>query len=150
MRLHIEQSDEYDDVDITIRCSIVDESLETLIEQIRLYGFSLQGKSDGKTTLILPKDIYYFESIDGKTFIYKEKNVYECDFKLYEIEQRLRNVNFVRISKSTILNIQKLDTFRTMLNGKLQAQLSNGERLEVNRHYVSELKARFSEMGGIK
>lgn len=150
MKLHIEQSDTYKDVDITIRCSTVDAQLERLIEQIRLYGFALHGKREGTTMLIKPEDIFYFESIDGKTFIYKEKEVYNSDLRLYEIEERFCRGIFVRISKATILNIKKLKGFRTKLNGKLEAQLLNGERLEVNRHYVPELKQRLSEMEGLK
>lgn len=150
MKLHIEQSEEYSDIDITIRCNNIDSQLSRLIEQIRLYGYALQGKIDGTTTLIPPDEIYYFESIDGKTFIYKEKDVFGSDLKLYEIEERFCKGIFVRVSKSTILNINKLKNFRTQLNGKLEAQLKNGERLEINRHYVPELKQRLSEMEGLK
>lgn len=148
MKLHIEQSDAYDEVEITIRCNAVDPGLERLIAQIRLYGFALHGRKDGATTLIPPEEVFYFESIDGRTFIYKEKDVYESDLRLYEIEERFCRGFFVRISKGTILNMQKLTSFRTQFNGKLEALLTNGERLEVNRHYVPELKARLSEMGG--
>lgn len=148
MKLNINQSDEYTDVEITICCNTVDQSLERLIGQIRLYGFALHGKKDGKTTLVLPEDIYYFESIDGKTFLYKEKDVYECDLKLYEVEERFCKGFFLRISKANILNIKKLQSFRTQFNGKLEAYLLNGERLEVNRHYVPELKKRLLEMEG--
>ena len=150
MKLTIEQSDAYSDIEITIRCSTIDEPLERLIEQIRLYGFAMPGKANGETTLLRPEDIFYFESIDGKTFAYMEKNVYECGLRLYEIEERLCRSTFIRVSKATILNVQKLKAFRTQLNGKLEARLLNGERLEVNRHYVPELKARLAEMGEAK
>ena len=150
MKLNISQSDEYSDVEITIHCSTIDKSLERLIEQIRLYGFALHGKKDGITTLIPPEEVFYFESIDGKTFLYKEKDVFESDLRLYEVEERFCNGTFVRISKATILNIKKLKSFRTQFNGKLEAYLLNGERLEVNRHYVPELKERLLEMGGLK
>lgn len=150
MKLTINQSEEYNDIEITINCSAVDKPLERLIEQIRLYGFALHGKKDGTMTLIPPEDIFYFESTDGKTFIYKEKDVYECDLRLYEIEERFCKGVFVRISKAAILNLRKLRSFRTQFNGKLEAQLSNGERLEVNRHYVPELKQRLIEMGELK
>lgn len=149
MRLQIEQSEEYDDVSVIIKCSTVDAQLERLIEQIRLYGFALQGKANGVTTLIQPEEVLYFESIDGKTFIYQEKKVYESALRLYEIEDRLCRGYFVRVSKSTILNIQKLKSFRTQLNGKLEALLLNGERIEINRHYVTELKTRLAERRGV-
>lgn len=150
MKLQINQSDDYNKVEITIHCSTIDKSLERLIEQIRLYGFALRGKKDGITTLIPPEDIFYFESIDGKTFLYKEKEVYESDLRLYEIEERFCKGIFIRISKGTILNIKKLKSFRTQFNGKLEACLLNGERLEVNRHYVAGLKERLLELEGLK
>lgn len=150
MKLNINQSDDYNDVEITINCNTIDRSLENIIDQIRLYGFALRGKKDGIVTLISPEDIFYFESIDGRTFLYKEKDVYESDLRLYEIEERFCRGIFVRISKATILNIKKLRSFRTQFNGKLEARLLNGERLEVTRHYVPELKQRLLEMEGLK
>lgn len=69
MRLQIEQSEEYDDVSVIIKCSTVDAQLERLIEQIRLYGFALQGKANGVTTLIQPEEVLYFESIDRKSVV---------------------------------------------------------------------------------
>ena len=147
MKLQIDQSDAYGEVEIIIRCSTMDAPLTRLVEQIRLYGFSLHGKKDGATVLIRPEDVFYFESIDGRTFLYLEKEVYACEARLYEIEERLCRGAFVRISKAAILNMHKLAGFRAQLNGKLEARLVNGERLEVNRHYVPALKARLSEMG---
>ena len=110
----------------------------------------MHGKKDGTTTLIPLEEVFYFESIDGKTFIYKEKDVFESDLRLYEVEERFCNGTFVRISKAAILNIKKLKSFRTQFNGKLEAYLLNGERLEVNRHYVPKLKECLLEMGGLK
>lgn len=68
------------------------------------------GKKDGATYPLRPEDIYYFESIDDKTFAYCEKDVYECSLRLYELEQQFARADFVRISKSCILNIMKLSS----------------------------------------
>ena len=32
------------------------------------------------------EDIYYFEAVDNKVFLYLEKEVYETKLKLYELE----------------------------------------------------------------
>lgn len=150
MKLNIEQSNQYEEIEITIKCSKVEPYLERLINQIRLYGYVIQGKTEDDTVLIRAEDIFYFESIEGKTFIYGEKYVYRCDLRLYEIERQFCNGLFVRISKSYILNIEKLKSFRTKLNGKLEAKLVNGECLEVKRHYVSDLKNCLREMGEMR
>lgn len=150
MKLNIEQSDQYKEVEITIKYSSTDAYLERLINQIRAYGYVIQGKTEKDTILVRADDIFYFESIEGKTFIYGEKEVYRCDLRLYQIEQQFCNGLFVRISKSNILNVEKLKSFRAKLNGRLEAKLINGECLEVKRHYVADLKKCLLEMGGLR
>ncbi|WP_018750969.1 hypothetical protein [Paenibacillus sanguinis] len=49
MKLIIDQSLNHEDIEITIKCKLVDAELEKLIAQIRLYGFSITGKKDGAT-----------------------------------------------------------------------------------------------------
>lgn len=150
MKLNLEQSDQYKEIEVTIKYSTTDAYLERLISQIRLYGYAVQGKTEDATILVRAGDIFYFESIEGKTFIYGEKDVYRCDLRLYEIEQQFCNGLFVRISKSNILNVEKLKSFRAKLNGKLEAKLINGECLEIKRHYVADLKKCLREMEGIR
>jgi DNA-binding LytR/AlgR family response regulator len=143
MKLFIEQSGEYNDTEITIKCGIVDERLESIIQQIRLSMFSVLGVKDGETRVIPLGDIFYFESIDERTFIYLQSDVYECSMRLYDLEEQLEKANFVRISKSCILNIMKLDSVRPMMNSRYEAKLENGEKLIINRHYLANFKSKF-------
>ena len=148
MKLHVEESPEYGEVDVTIRCPMLDDGLRKLIEQIRLYGFSIQGRKNGQTTLIRPEELYYIESVDEKTFLYCEKEVYDCAMRLYELEQKLQTSDFFRVSKSCLMSLRHLSSFRSLMNGRMEATLENGERIEVSRHYVLPLKERLIEMGG--
>ncbi|MCL2321006.1 MAG: LytTR family transcriptional regulator [Oscillospiraceae bacterium] len=143
MKLVIDQSKEYKEVEITIKCGIVDKRLEKLISQIRLYSFSVLGKKDNKIFNIALENIYYFESVDEKSFIYTEDDVFETEFKLYELEKDLVDSRFVRISKSCILNIENLLSVKALLNGKYEATMNNDEKLIINRHYVPLFKEKF-------
>ena len=145
MKLTIEQSDQYATTEIIIKCGQIDFALEKLIHEIRLYGFSIIGKKDGETHSIKIEDIYYFESVDDKTYLYCEKEVYECAERLWEIEERLQHINFQRISKNCIINIYKLISVRPIINYKLEATMENGEKLIVNRNYVMLLKQKIKE-----
>lgn len=60
---------------IFIKCGQIDLVLEKLIKEIRLYGFSISGKKDGETHSIKIENIFYFESVDEKTYIYCEMEV---------------------------------------------------------------------------
>ena len=139
MKLLIDQSPDNEEVEIIIKCGLIDTELEKLIAQIRLYSFSVSARRDGKQYNISLSDIYYFESVDNRTFVYTRDEVYQCDLKLYELEEQLTKTNFVRISKSSILNIMVLESVRALLHGKMEAELSNGEMVVINRHYVDAL-----------
>ncbi|MFR9043004.1 MAG: LytTR family DNA-binding domain-containing protein, partial [Intestinibacter bartlettii] len=89
------------------------------------------------------KDAYYIESVEEKTFVYLEKEVYESNLKLYELEEQLKNTSYIRVSKSIILNIEKLQSVKPLINGKLEANLKNNEKILINRHYVPEFKKKF-------
>ena len=140
MKLLIDQSPDNEEVEIIIKCGLIDTELEKLIAQIRLYSFSVSARRDGKQYNISLSDIYYFESVDNRTFVYTRDEVYQCDLQLYELEEQLTKTNFVRISKSSILNIMVLERVRALLHGKMEAELSNGEKVVINRHYVDALK----------
>jgi len=135
LKLLIDQSPDNEEVEITIKCGMIDPGLEKLIEQIRLYSFSITAKKEGRTYPISLSDIYYFESIDNRTFLYAEHEVYECG---------------LRLSKSCILNVRMLKSVRALLNGKMEAELENGEKVIINRHYVEKLKRKLGLAGGEK
>lgn len=56
-------------------------------------------------------------------------------------------MNFMRISRTCIVNIYKLMSIRTLLNGKIEATLENGEKVIVNRHYADELREKINRQG---
>ncbi len=143
MKLLIEQSDQYTDAEIVIKCGMMDDRLESIIQHIRLHMFSVAGVKDGETKIFPLGDIYYFDSTDERTFLYLENDVYECSLKLYELEEQLEKANFVRISKSCIVNIMKLDSVRPLLNSRYEAKLENGEKLIISRHYLPGFKRKF-------
>ncbi len=143
MKLFIEQSDIYKETEIIIHCSSLDHTLQKIIEQIQLASCVLTVRKADRTLLLKPDTVYYLESVDDRTFVYTEKEVYTSQMKLYELEEVLKQSCFVRISKSCILNINYLESVRSLLNGKMEALLSNGEHIIVNRHYVPEFKRKF-------
>jgi DNA-binding LytR/AlgR family response regulator len=111
-----------------------------LIYSIKSASKKLIGIADSQMHIINPKDVYYFESVDNKVFIYCQKSVFESRHKLYEIEKEYENWDFFRASKSTILNITKIESVSPVFYGRFEALLQNGEKAFISRQYVPVLK----------
>ena len=110
--------------------------LETLIKSIILgedYFINLEGIDGVKRTNV--RDILYFEAIENEVIAVVGKERFYVLEKLYVLENNLLSKSFVRVSKSFLVNIIKIDYIRPLLNYKLQLVMVNGEKIEVNRSY---------------
>ena len=85
-------------------------------------------------------EIFYFEVVDDRSFLYTQAAVFGTKEKLYEFERLCEGSTLFRCSKSMILNAEKIDYVRPSLSGRFEAVLSNGEKVVVSRKYVADLK----------
>lgn len=125
---------------VIIECRKADEEVMKLKSHIELFENKLQARLDNKTFLINPADVLYFESVDDHTFLYTADNVYEIKHRLYELENSLSDRDFIRISKSQIVNINSIKSLAPELNRSITATLTNNEILTVSRRYVKPLR----------
>lgn len=140
MKINIEKSNDISEPEITIKCPEVNEEVERLISGIQLYSHTIIGKADGKTYFLKLEDILYFDTADEKVFIYTRDSIYETGLRLYEIEEKYGDAGIIRVSKSAILNLMKVDLVTPMLNGKVKASLQNGESVIISRQYIRNFK----------
>lgn len=140
MKIIIEELHDGEEEEIIIRSNNIDESILQMIYGVKMEHKKLVGIKDGKMNLIDPKDVYYFESVDNKTFIYCLKEIYESKLKLYEINSEFENSSFFRASKSIILNLSKIKNLSPAFNGRFEATLKNNEKVIISRQFVPDLK----------
>ncbi|MDT8718011.1 LytTR family transcriptional regulator DNA-binding domain-containing protein [Clostridium sp. 19966] len=150
MKLILDQNPEYNEPEIRLCYNVMDERLVALVRQIQLYLFSITVTRDRKQYSIPLESVYYFESVDDKTFVYCKNEVYECSLRLYELEQQMEGSSCVRISKACILNTLHVESVRPLFGAKLEALLENREKVIINRHYVPTLKAKLGIGEGSK
>lgn len=125
--------------EIIILCHNISPELYNALKTIKARGNFLIANSGNETHRVNPSDIFYIESVDNKTFLYCESSVYESKQKLYELEE-LAMSDFLRVSKSVIVNLTKIKALAPALSGRLEAILQNGERIIISRLYVGNLK----------
>lgn len=144
MRIEIIEEPLIDEIEIQIKCKEKNEYVKKLAATIFEEQLIINGRIENEFTQIFSRDIYYFESVDNRTYIYCMDNVYESHMKLYELEEKLAGTKFTRINKACIMNIAKLKKAKGQINGRLIATLSNGEKLIINRSYVQEVKRKLN------
>ncbi|WP_438496514.1 LytTR family DNA-binding domain-containing protein [Paenibacillus sp. IHBB 3054] len=140
MKITIEDIPEGSEPEIILRCNEPDDALLRLIYSIKTSSKKLIGLTGMQMHVISPGDVFYFEAVDNKVFIYCREKVYESRLKLYELEADYEQGDFFRASKSTILNIAKIKSVSPILYGKFEALLQNGEKVYISRQYVPVLK----------
>ena len=140
MKVTIVEDPNIKETEISIVCEKMTNEINDIVSKISAVGLTVAGKKDEDTILIPIKEIFYFESVDGKIFFCTENETYEAMAKLYKIEESLKNLRFSRISKTVIANLDKMLSIRKAENSRLTATLVNQEKLIVSRQYVSEIK----------
>ncbi|MEM1484877.1 LytTR family DNA-binding domain-containing protein [Oscillospiraceae bacterium PP1C4] len=140
MRIKLIEDKTLEELTVSIQYSQITNEVRQIEKLLKSLGKVLTGSDNGRTYQIPVSDIFYIESVDRKTFIYTKDKVFRSELKLYDLQDELLSSEFVRISKSTILNINVLESISTLINSKLETVLSNGEKLWVSRTYIPDIK----------
>ncbi|WP_346962203.1 LytTR family DNA-binding domain-containing protein [Clostridium sp.] len=140
MKIIINEVEDIEAIEIVINCKTIDENVSKIISKLKALEEKITGNKDGKIFILDTNEIFYFESVDKKTFIYMDKEIFETHLRLYELEEKLKNTDFFRASKSTIINLRKVKNIVPMFGGRIEILLDNDEKLVVSRQYVPILK----------
>lgn len=142
MKITIQDIAPGEEEEIIVKCRDLDEALLRMIYELKTRRGKFTVTENDKIRQIDAGDIYYFEAVDNKVFLYLERDMFEVRYKLYEIEEMYANTDFFRASKSVIINLAKVKQFAPDFGGRFEAQMTNGERLLISRQYVPSLKKR--------
>lgn len=140
MKLSVERISHENEEEVIVRCYDTQEKWVEAIRAITAGEASVKAFAEEKVCRIKLGDVYYFEVVDGHSFLYCEKSVFECRQKLYEFEELYRGSALFRCRKSMILNADKIQSVRPSVSGRFEATLTNNEKVIISRQYVGELK----------
>ncbi len=140
MKITIDEQPSAPDIEVIIRCPKTDREVLDMVTRLRMHDHKITGYADGQTRIVNVEDIHYIESVDGRTFFYTDDAVLETRLRLYEMEERLANCDFMRISKNCVVNFRSITALSPDLNGRIIATLENGERIVISRQYATHAK----------
>lgn len=140
MKIEIDIGDQYQDTEVTIRAPKLTQDIEKIVALMRMINMQIGVKNNDETYLLDIDKILYVETVDRKTLVYTEDEIYESELKLYEMELKLEEQGFLRISKQSIVNLRKVKSLRADVDRKIRLTLQNGEQMIVSRMYSDELR----------
>ena len=100
----------------------------------------ITGIKNGKVEMLEENDLIQVYANGGKVFAVTNKGEYALRKRLYEMEERLNQKQFVRISNSEVINLKKVENFDLNFAGTIFVRLSNGTVTYVSRRYVKKIK----------
>ena len=145
MILKQEQINTLNEPEVVVRYKDVTTEVEQVIAYVKGVNINISCKKDGEEIFVNANDIYYIESVDKRCFVYCERDVFQTEYKLYELEERLESCSFIRVNKSCVLNLSVLSGIKPLINSRLEANLINGEKIYVSRKYLTGMKERLKE-----
>ena len=141
MIIRKEQNTEPSEVEVVIRYHKITEEVEKIEALLGTLEHTISCTEEERIQRrIVSSAIYYIESIDKRTFIYDKEKIYFSKQRLYQLLEELSGEGFVQVSKSCIVNMQYVRSIRSLTNSRIEAELTNGEKVMVNRRYVAEIK----------
>lgn len=96
-------------------------------------------KSSGRVLLIKIEDIDWIESADNYISLHVGKEAHLMRETMNSVEGRLPPDKFMRISRSTIVNLERIQELQPMFHGEYVVLLRNGAKLTLSRGYRDKL-----------
>ena len=141
MKIFVKDKMNLSETEVEIRCKERDTEVEAVLESIKATGDVLMGeKENGDKEPVRISRILYLEAVDRNVFAYTVDNYYRVRRTLYDLEEHLLQKHFVRISKSTIVNLKAVKRVAPEDGRRLKLLLRNGEWVVVSRNYVNNFK----------
>lgn len=146
MKITLRQDPSFPETEVIINCPQADEEVLHLVAMLRIHQRKLVGTREGENHLLDAKDILYIDTADKRTFLYTKGQVYESALRLYELEEGLAGLDFLRSGRSAIVNFRHVQSIRPELDGRLLVTVDNGEQLYVSRQCAAVWKEKLREV----
>lgn len=141
MRIEIKIEEGCDEPKIVVVTKRVTDEINEIVKKLSGEQSQVIAGFHGEQVIVLePNQIVRIYASNGKVYAEAENGTYFLRLRLYEMEQRLENQSFVRISNSEIINLKKVEGFDLSFAGTICVSLSNETVTYVSRRYVAKIK----------
>jgi two-component system LytT family response regulator len=122
----------------------IHEQLSALLQELRpaapTQADRLAVKGDGRVVFVKINDIDWVEAADNYVSLHAGKDSHMLRETMTNIEQRLPKEKFIRISRSTIVNAERIKELQPLFHGEYAVILRDGTKLTLSRGHRDKLQ----------
>ncbi|MBX7152132.1 LytTR family transcriptional regulator DNA-binding domain-containing protein [bacterium] len=129
--------------------SVIEQKLESLLQTTDKHPAALERlviKESGRIYFVKTDEIDWVEASGSYVTLHCGRQKHLLHQTLTRLEEQLDTSKFVRIHRSTIVNIERIKELKPHFNGEYFIFLSNGARLKLSRSYKDRAKRIFGEL----
>ncbi|WPP50083.1 LytR/AlgR family response regulator transcription factor [Catalinimonas niigatensis] len=118
-----------------------DNSEGSIISQVSAsYTGCLAVKAEGRVHMLPYADVIWIEAYDYYVKVHTKERYFLIRDSMKNMENNLPKTQFVRIHKSSIINLTHLREMGSSAQGEFEVLLDTGLRLKVSRNYKEQLR----------
>ena len=142
MKIRSEIKEQYKEIEIHVCNDEMNDEVKNVMGSLHTFFDSSISATDevGNKCMISPMEVYSFYSEGQRVIAMDKDKKYTIQKKLYELEEEFGSLNFVRISKSEIVNYKKIKSLDMSLSGTIKVVMKNGYETYTSRRNVSKIK----------
>lgn len=140
MKIHLTINSELQETEIHIHAKEYNDQIEKLMKQLQAtQSTMIDGYLQQEIHMLKITEIYSIYAEGSKVFLQTEEQEFESKRKLYEFEIQFAK-DFARVSKSSLVNINKIASIQMGKIGSTELLLENDVSIHVSRKYLKDLK----------
>lgn len=114
--------------------------LQALLEERTRYPERLEVRTSGRVVLVRPEEIVWVDAAGNYVKIHTETETLTLRETMARLEKRLHPKRFLRIHRSTIVNVDHIRELQQQFHGDYVVVLKSGQRLTLSRSYREKMQ----------
>lgn len=139
MKVKIEIKEDAEFPYAVIYTSEVTSEIQRAVSLLSMKSNIITASDRDKIIILNPDEVFMVRVEASETVIYCRDKRYLSKYRLYELLDTLGN-SFMRISKSTIINLKKIDCIEPSISGMMKIYLKNNLNEYISRRYLPDFK----------
>ena len=146
MKILTETDNKYKEIELHVCNNALTDEVRAIVGELHeIYDYTIPGTDEiGNKRMIRRAEILSAYSEGQRVIVLTGDGRYVVQKKLYELETELGEANFIRISKSEIVNIHKIKSLDLSITGTIRLVMKTGYETYVSRRNVSKIKEKLT------